>query len=263
VEPTLPRLSQGHLTLLSTCPRQFQHAYLDGLQPPEPDSERLLWGKQFHLLMQQRELGLEISTLLAAEDARFGQAIAALVAAAPELFAERADTWRAAEHVRTLAFEGYLLTVAYDLLLVAPERAAIVDWKTYLRPPAAEQRSRLRDRWQTRLYLFVLAETADCAPEQLSFTYWFVNPDPPRSPERLDIPYSREQHERTRRDLSDLLARLSAWWREYDERGTPFPQVPEIQNLCPDCPHATRCQRQPDPDPPGLERLAVIEEIAL
>ena len=51
------RLSQQHLNLLSLCPRKFQYTYLDQLVSPvsPDDEERIAWGNQFHLLMQQHE----------------------------------------------------------------------------------------------------------------------------------------------------------------------------------------------------------------
>jgi PD-(D/E)XK nuclease superfamily len=60
------QLSQGHLQILETCPRKFQSVFLDNLTFPQPSlaSEKQALGKQFHQLMQQRELGLEIQPLL-------------------------------------------------------------------------------------------------------------------------------------------------------------------------------------------------------
>ncbi|MEL6502777.1 MAG: PD-(D/E)XK nuclease family protein, partial [Cyanobacteria bacterium J06623_1] len=58
----LLRLSQGQLNLLETCPRKFQNTYLEQLRPPaNPEyEEKQLLGSRFHLLMQQREMGLKI-----------------------------------------------------------------------------------------------------------------------------------------------------------------------------------------------------------
>jgi dihydroxyacetone kinase len=80
-------LSQGHLTLLETCPRRFQHSYLDQLSVPVAfdQQQRLNWGNQFHLLMQQRELGLPIHDLAGLE-VSLQQSMETLIQAAPELF---------------------------------------------------------------------------------------------------------------------------------------------------------------------------------
>ncbi|MBD3563336.1 PD-(D/E)XK nuclease family protein, partial [Planktothrix sp. FACHB-1355] len=80
------RLSQRHLNLLSTCPRKFQHTYLEqlgSLTTPE-QLERINWGSHFHLLMQQRELGLPIESIVQ-EDAQMQRWLTALVSAAPEI----------------------------------------------------------------------------------------------------------------------------------------------------------------------------------
>ncbi|MEY3333388.1 MAG: hypothetical protein RLZZ176_1688 [Cyanobacteriota bacterium] len=63
--PQILRLSQGHLNLLATCPRKFQHSYLEQLNtPPDPKHEKYqILGSRFHLLMQQREMGLAIAKL--------------------------------------------------------------------------------------------------------------------------------------------------------------------------------------------------------
>ncbi|MEM7773853.1 MAG: PD-(D/E)XK nuclease family protein, partial [Cyanobacteria bacterium P01_A01_bin.37] len=54
------RLSQAHLTLIESCPRKFQYVYLDQVVAPvSPDDQyRREWGTHFHLMMQQRELGI-------------------------------------------------------------------------------------------------------------------------------------------------------------------------------------------------------------
>ncbi|MFM7371930.1 MAG: PD-(D/E)XK nuclease family protein, partial [Sphaerospermopsis kisseleviana] len=66
----LLRLSQGHLNLLETCPRKFQYNYLEKLTTPtDPKQEKhQIAGSRFHLLMQQREIGLPINSFLEADD---------------------------------------------------------------------------------------------------------------------------------------------------------------------------------------------------
>ncbi|NEP21702.1 PD-(D/E)XK nuclease family protein, partial [Moorena sp. SIO3I6] len=82
----LTRLSQGQLNVLETCPRKFQHIYFDQLGTPvSPEQqERLTWGSRFHLLMQQRELGLPVTSLVE-EDTQLDYWLTGLVNAAPEL----------------------------------------------------------------------------------------------------------------------------------------------------------------------------------
>ena len=247
------RLSQGHLNLLASCPRKFQYVFLDCLQSPLPPAqqERLEWGSRFHLLVQQREMGLPLEGLLAAEP-QLSAALTALVAAtratAPAAIAPEPHAlhWRATEHARTLQLEdigdagwgAVLLTVVYDLLIVEPEGAQILDWKTYARP---QQSERLEVDWQTRLYLYVLAETMALPPECLSMTYWFVLPA--MAPQSTTISYSGDRHAATHRDLLAMLADLANRTAAYRDRGEPFPQVPQQSELCRSCQFANRCQR--------------------
>jgi hypothetical protein len=256
-------LSQGHLNLLQTCPRKFQHVYLDQLSVPVPfeQQERLNWGDRFHRLMQQRELGLPIHEL-SGIDPPLSQSMAALFQTAPELFEPNREQFRQSEHRRTLPLQNYLLTVIYDLLILQPQQAQIFDWKTYARPPHSRW---LAQHWQTRLYLFVLAETSDYAPEQLSMTYWFIEADCDRTiqPECLKFTYSAALHQQTKRDLSQLLDRLTDWQQQYPEQD--FPQVSESSHACETCNFAVRCQRnsRDRPNSPLLIDLDTIEEIAL
>lgn len=244
----MTRLSQGHLNLLETCPRKFQHIYLEQLGSPiDPEQqERIAWGSQFHLLMQQREIGLPVESLLA-EDDPLRHSVSALIQAVPEIVAPNSDRDREAEHYRTLEYGGYLLVVIYDLLVANRQNAQILDWKTYPKP---KKTAHIAANWQTRLYLFVLAETSDYSPEQLSMTYWFVR----ESPERITIPYDRRQHERTRQDLQQLLAQLDEYLERYLEDGIPFPQTPESQGECRSCNFNRRCHRS------GEESAAVALE---
>ncbi len=232
----LLRLSQGQLNLLETCPRKFQYIYieqLNSLVTPE-QQERQIWGSRFHLLMQQREMGLPID-LLVKEDPQLQRWVTALCQAAPEILAPQPQTERNSEHCRTLSFQGYLLTVIYDLLIVDAQQAQILDWKTYQQP---KKRQTLADDWQTRLYLYVLAETSDYLPEQISMTYWFVQSEP--EPQGLKFVYDRQQHEQTRQDLTELLARLSNWL-ESDRPEKSFPPVKLELGRCRTCHFSPRC----------------------
>lgn len=223
------RLSQGQLNLLETCPPQFQRLYLEQLSSPQsPEQlEKQSWGSQFHLLMQQRELGLPIKALLG-ENSQLHHSITALLETAPEIGQINAQGWREAEHYRTLNFAGFLLTVIYDLIIANPSEAKIFDWKTYLQP---ENPKKLAKNWQTRLYLYVLAETSDYIPEQISMTYWFVKL--PTQPQSLTFVYNSQLHEQTRQDLSILLTNLEQWLDSYFIDSNPFPHRPICQTSCP------------------------------
>ncbi|MGP1383033.1 MAG: PD-(D/E)XK nuclease family protein [Thainema sp.] len=271
----LTHLSQGHLNLLEQCPRKFQHTYLDQLRtPPTPEQQqRMEWGQHFHLLMQQRELGLPLD-VPAQTEPDLSQAMQALIAAAPDVFTPTPDQFRQSEHRRTLEVQGYLLTVVYDLLLLEPSQAQILDWKTYPRP---HNRDRLARDWQTRLYLYVLAETTDLEPEQISMTYWFTRTgqsggahsshQPAYKPQCDRFAYNHTWHEQTRQQLTTLLTRLTQWQQDY-QQGIEFPQVSLENGSCDRCSHAIRCYRldaQPQPFDVAAMSMSLdeIEEVVL
>lgn len=266
------RLSQAQLNLLETCPRKFQQVCLDQLGTPiAPDQQNQMnWGSQFHLLMQQRELGLP-PLADSTPDQLLQNCVDALIQAAPELFQQQA-VFRQSEHRRTLEFQGYLLTVVYDLLILNPQQAQILDWKTYPRP---QNQRWLAESWQTRLYPFVLAETSDYSPEDISITYWFVqatqsisetseNPGTRLQPQSLTFNYSMAQHQAIRSRLVALLGQLTEWLEDY-QAGKPFPQVDTTANQCEFCAFDIRCQRhQPKPTvSEELPALAEIQEVVL
>lgn len=249
------RLSQGLLTLLGTCPRKFQHLYIEQMNSYTlPDEQlRLTAGSQFHALVQQWQLGLPVEPL-AASDRQLDQWFTTFIAGVPEILGMAANTVRASEQPRTLEFEGYLLTVVYDLLVLGAEQAQILDWKTYARP---ENPQSLRRHWQTRLYLFVLVETSTYLPEQVTMVYWFFPTVPSGEssgeasgeassragqPQRFEIAYDHQQHEQTRADLSRLLSQLNTWVARY-QQGELFPQVALGATECGRCNFAWNCDR--------------------
>lgn len=196
------------------------------------------------MLMHQRELGLPIEPILA-QSPQLNTWMAAMLQVAPELFEIDSQTWRQSEHVRTLAIDNYLFTGIYDLLILRSDRAQIIDWKTY---PLPRSKKDLDLEWQTRLYLYLLAETSDYVPKQISFTYWFIQSTP--QPKSVKINYNLKQHRQTRVDLLALLAKLTTWLDANSTKQEPFPQVEKSTGLCQYCSFAVRCDRQ-DLDSPS------------
>ncbi|MEO1760489.1 MAG: PD-(D/E)XK nuclease family protein [Cyanobacteria bacterium J06629_18] len=236
----LLRLSQGQLNLLETCPRKFQHTYLEQLHPPSnPDfEEKQLLGSRFHLLMQQQEIGLEIGSFLQT-DSQLQSWMESFAIIAPEILTPQTDneTFRESEHLRTLQVKDYLLTAIYDLLIANKEEVQILDWKTYRKAPS---KRKLQYNWQTRLYMYVLAETSDYLPENISMTYWFVQSE--TKPKNIKFTYSSLQHQQTEKKLNQHLKKLTKWLQAY-QQGEQFPQVPEGRKTCNYCQYASRCQR--------------------
>ena len=237
---SLLRLSQGQLNLLESCPRKFQHTYLEQLRPPiNPEyEESLLQGSRFHLLMQQREMGLKIGSFLQTDN-QLQTWMQTFANIAPDILNPSIDSeaFRESEHYRTLQQQNYLLTVIYDLLIADKEKAQILDWKTYRKPP---NKRKLQYDWQTRLYMYVLAETSDYLPENISMTYWFVQSQ--SKPYSIEFTYSSTQHQQTEKKLNQHLKKLTKWLRVYQE-GKDLPQVSEGSKTCNYCQYASRCQR--------------------
>lgn len=267
------RLSQGQLNMLQTCPRKFQYTYLEHLSSPVTPNQRekMAWGSRFHLLMQQRELGLPVEVLLPADE-QMERCYTGLLKAAPDLFEPEFPEnrqFRAAEHRRIMNFQGYLFTVIYDLIIADETRAQILDWKTY---PLPKKDRTLEENWQTRLYPFVLAETSDYAPEDITMTYWFVQSaetgdDRLSKCESWTLHYDRLKHQQTTQYLTHLLNQLNSWTEDYERRKS-FPQVAVTEGLCYSCPFLTRCQRGPDSEFRVNEgdrtpAFSDIEEVAL
>ncbi len=235
------RLSQGQLNLLERCPRQFQHSYLQQLNSPlDPQyQEGQTLGSRFHRLMQQHTMGLPIDSFLQ-EDAQLQNWMTAFANVAPEILTFAANSeFRDSEHYRTLQVQDYLLTVIYDLLIADNSRAQILDWKTTPKPP---NKRKLEKNWQTRLYMYVLAETSEYPPENISMTYWFVQSE--GKPQSIKFSYNTAAHEQTGKKLNQLLSKLTDWLERY-QQGEQFPQVAEGNKACEYCNFTTRCDRQP------------------
>jgi CRISPR/Cas system-associated exonuclease Cas4 (RecB family) len=247
----LLRLAQAQLNLLTLCPRKFQHTILDQFSTPtSPDQqERITRGDRFHLLMQQYELGL-VRQSTDPQEQQLQQCVLDLVQAAPELFANA--PFRQSEHRRTLEMNEFAIVAIYDLLILQATQAQIIDWKTYPRPEKSE---RLAQDWQTRLYLFILAETTNYKPEQISMTYWFIEPSKP--PENLKFSYSAQLHQQTKQELTQILAQLTKWLKQYDE-SEALPQVDGRH--CQTCAFAVRCQKLKQEEWMNIE---AIEEVPI
>ena len=244
----LIRLSQSHLNLLRICPPKFQQVYIDGLGslPVPEQQDSMEWGSRFHLLMQQRELALPIEPLLAT-DTELDSSLKALIQAAPEL-APNPHIWREAEHCRTLRVGDFLFTVIYDLLMAKSDRAIILDWKTYRQPIGVKK---LKQNWQTLLYLYVLVETSEYEPEQIQMTYWFVKSGKPKN---VTIKYSQLEHQQTEQEIIVLLANLKTWLENYQQFQVDFPHQPDCAQNC-------RFYQDFAVEEPNLALLKSIDEI--
>ena len=226
---SLIRLSQAQLNILEVCPPQFQRLYLDQLGSPiSPDiQENILWGNQFHQLMQQHFLGLSIDAFLA-DNQELKTVVEALLYEVSQQHEITSNVWTEAEHYRVLEKDNYLLTAIYDLLIIKEEQAEILDWKTYLQP---QNKKKLEQNWQTRLYLYLLTETSNYLPEQIAMTYWFVKI--PHKPQCLTFQYSQKLHQKNEEDLDNLLTNLNQYLLDLNLENRDFPHLKNCERSCP------------------------------
>ncbi|WP_107670573.1 PD-(D/E)XK nuclease family protein [Cyanothece sp. BG0011] len=226
---SLIRLSQVQLNLLELCPPQFQRLYLEQLgSPVSPEiQDNLLWGNQFHQLMQQYFLDLPLDSILDVNQ-DLKKIVEALLKAVNEQHNLNLDSWKEAEHSRSLEKGNYLLTAIYDLLIINENQAEILDWKTYLQP---QNKKKLENNWQTKLYLYLLAETSDYLPEQISMTYWFVKI--PHEPQFLKFEYNQNLHNKTTLELESLLSNLDNYLLDYNQNNIDFPHRENCESNCP------------------------------
>ena len=226
---TFIRLSQAQLNLLEVCPPQFQRVYLEQLSlPMSPDlQENLLWGNQFHQLMQQHFLELPLESILDM-DQDLKKIVDALLNSVDEKHNLSSQSWREAEHYLSLEKANYLLTAMYDLLIINENQAEILDWKTYLKP---QNKHHLANNWQTKLYLYLLAETSEYLPEQISMTYWFVKI--PHEPQCLTVEYNEQLHQKTTLELENLLTNLDNYLLDFNQNNINLPHHQTCENNCP------------------------------
>lgn len=245
------QISQGHLNTLDYCPRLFQHIYLDQLSIPLTfeQQEAMARGSRFHTLMQQHEMGL--STQVLGEDAALSELMARFLAAAPDVMRRDRALFRQSEHRRQIVFQDFLITVIYDLLILEPEHADILDWKTGLGLPSTQK---LERNWQFKLYPFVLAKTSTYPPEHITMTYWFVQPgglSENSSPQMLRFSYTSQKHEAIAQELSHRLTLLNQYLDDY-RAGRSLPQIDDGEGHCGVCPFAVRCDRGPTRRSPDI-----------
>lgn len=225
VNPELIYLSQQHLKQWDECPLKFYYNFFDQVRLPLPpqQKDKLTLGSQFHLLLQQHELGLDISPL-AASNPHLALWYEQFQKSPPEIISGS----RSCETRRTFAVEvnqqRHYFTLVYDLLILGTDEAQIIDWKTHEK---LIHKTELKASWQTRLYLYGLAITSNYPPETISMTYWFANQG-----KSTILNYSQAQHEKTHRDLQQRLSKMQQ---------TDFTAKPKNSQTCQSCEFYYRC----------------------
>lgn len=228
------QFSQSSLQDFVDCRRRFQYRYLQRLDWPalvaEPaaDSDqtlltleqRLQLGERFHHLAHQHLSGVplaQVETMLQADRTAGGELLRrwweAYRSTVPQILGlpdwdDPLPPGLYPELSVSAGLAGFRLLAKFDLVVIRPGAAQIVDWKTGRRPTAVR---RMADRLQTRVYRYLLRRTApvlwpaqNLTPEQIEMIYWFGE-DPTR-PVRL--PYSEAQFRADEAYLSELIQQI-------------------------------------------------------
>ena len=260
-------LSRPKLTAFLACARRFQLRSLKHLPWPNvPDdtraAERLTRGQQFHLLMERHFLGLDIPLTSIGDTAvsNWYHAFKNSQLVIP-------NGRFLPEHRLTVPIDNHLLLGRFDLLVVGEQAgepfANIYDWKT----GKARGDSVLRQDWQTRLYLALLAEGGGALwpngdsgngrflqPENITMTYWYATePEAPRI-----IRYSQAEHIRNWAEIQAIVAQIDAA-QVQDE----WPKTDDWAQ-CRQCAYQVYCGRQVyhGRQEAGTKPLDAVEELA-
>ena len=247
-------LSRHRLQTFLICQRRFQLRYLKRLSWPESPLSRevevaIERGQRFHQLLERHFLGLPPASG-AIEDAELQRWWTLFEQSGPALPAGRA----LAEVSLTVPTGRHLLTGRFDLLVVGEDDsgepfAHVFDWKTG-QPP---DESQLRQDWQTRLYLALLAQGGRAlwpgnrapGPDYIAITYWYVtDPAVPRT-----IHYSQAWHRQNWAEIETLVARIDAQLAAGD-----WP-LTDNWDHCRHCAYQVYCGRQSagQPGQPALQ----------
>lgn len=240
-------LAQQHLYTFHTCPRRFYLRFLARVPWPEaplgPEQELAYErGRRFHRWIERRLLGLPV-----ADEGDHDPVLAGWWSTFERTAPVLPNGGRFVETSLTVPVgpDGrHRLTGRFDLLVVGEDSdghpaAALFDWKT------GEPRdiTRLRRAWQTRVYLFVLAEGGAALapgsagafePDRLTFTYWYVAE--PASLRR--IAYDAPTHRHNRMELEAVVAEID---RQLIENKWP---LTDDWNECRQCAYRAHCGRQ-------------------
>lgn len=240
------RLSQYKLATFLACQRRFQLRYLRRLpwpnSPLPQHAEQLLrQGQDFHQLLERHFLGLTI-TPSTIPDGRVRQWWQTFETHTPVQNLPN-DARFLPETGLTVPLGNHLLYGRFDLLVIGEDAekrpfAHIFDWKTG-RPLEA---AALNGRWQTRLYLALLAEGGSAfwpqnvspAPEQIHLTYWFVQ----EAEAPVTISYSAAEHQANWAELQQIAAQLD------DALAQDEWPLTDDWNHCRECAYQIYCGRQ-------------------
>ncbi len=235
--------TQASLQDYVDCPRRFQLRYVVNQRWPAVEAEPLFEhelsvrrGERFHRLVERHQLGVptsQLETLLETDRTLRGWWQEYLGFA----FLHGLSGGRYPELRLSADLGGARVVAALDLVVVQPgHHVYVFDWKTHAPVPRAEW---LRDRMQTTLYLWMMAEVGPALfgewvePERVSMVYWFTAA--PEAPLRFD--YSSAWHAEGGVRLAKLVGEVLA-----GDQHRAWPLTAE-QRRCRHCVFRSLCAR--------------------
>ncbi|WP_017654849.1 PD-(D/E)XK nuclease family protein [Fortiea contorta] len=193
------QLNYELLELLEKNTQKSQQYFVEQKFPPhysENTTQQNL-GRQFHLLMQQLMMELPVEPFLTAYPK-----MAHWISQLQLIINIPSESKQYNVNLQKLIFDTFI-TAKYDLLIESGEKIIAVDWTSerYIQQPENLEKS-----WQTQLRLFLLAETQQITPDNISIIYCFVNEDDYST--IYQFGYSQEKHDAFIERLAMTLSKL-------------------------------------------------------
>ncbi len=240
--------SQSSLQTFVDCKRKFWLSYVVRLQwpsalasPVEAYETQIRLGEQFHRIVQRVEEGIYDKIAPSAGYPLLDWFEAYRNHRPTSLPTDTVLAEQVLETTVDTTLGARRLMAKYDLLAMDDSKAVIVDWKTGAR---ATRPAILRQKMQTMVYPFVLAEASDSMavrkfkPEQIQMLYWFVAaPDSP-----VVVNYDSAQHRGAHDTITSAIESILGGKVEAD-----FPKVTDTEHnrryVCGFCQYRGYCDR--------------------
>jgi hypothetical protein len=191
------QLDANMLELLAADPQKFQQFEPQCLLTPSNLVEDCKDIERFRLVMQQLLVGLPVEPLLQAypQIAKWVDRVLP-IASVPDL-TKQVNAWR------QKLIQGALIIAQYELLILDDKKAIAVSWRGDRNIPPLGQ---LEKSWEAQLQLFLLTETEEILPSNVSLIYCFF--DLGKSPTLERFSYTQEKHDAFKQRLEMALSNL-------------------------------------------------------
>lgn len=245
------QFNQGSLQDYVDCPRRFHLRHVRQLRWPAVQSKPVLenerhlqLGTALHRLIHQHVTGVSPTVLSRTiTDPRLRRWWDNYLKA--DILPPQHGCYP--EIVLSTSLGDWRLVARYDLVAVNPrgDEALIVDWKTNRKRP---RRTKLRDRLQTRVYPYVLAEGREeitergaLEPEGLRMIYWFAN----FASRPEEFAYDTQRHQDNEVYLLRLVGEIADQLAT-SQGGELLPRTDERVH-CATCRYRSLCRRGVEP----------------